>query len=34
MHFHFHYMEHVMNTPEVEKLVSKAMNMLRTATEQ
>jgi NRPS condensation-like uncharacterized protein len=34
MHFHFHYMEHVMNTSEAEKLVSKAMNMLRTATEQ
>lgn len=34
MHFHFHYLEHVMNTSEAEKLVNKAMNMLRLATEQ
>jgi hypothetical protein len=34
MHFHFHYMEHVMNASEAEKLVSKATNMLRSATEQ
>jgi hypothetical protein len=34
MHFHFHYLEHVMNASEAEKLVNKAMNMLRSATEQ
>lgn len=34
MHFHFHYMEHVMNTSEAEELVSKAMNMLISAAEK
>jgi hypothetical protein len=34
MHFHFHYMEHVMKTSEAEKVINKAMNMLKSATKQ
>ena len=33
MHFHIHYMEHVMSVGEVEKLVGKAMGLLRSAME-
>lgn len=33
MHFHIHYMEHVMSAGEVEKLVGKAMGLLRSAME-
>lgn len=34
MHFHLHYMEHVMSTAEVEKLTSKVMDLLKSAFEQ
>jgi len=31
MHFHIHYMEHVMSAGEAERLVGKAMGLLRSA---